>query len=681
LKKFLAKFKILTDNKMKKVFILFLAIFAFTYAQAQVTVTLGSALLQNPGTDVHLPVTVKGLNGLAGGIGVSAIELHLAYANTSVVYDTTLNFSALAPTAQWVYGANGVEYSTNWLEPAGGKLNFPDNTVLFEIVFQYSGGATELTFDTTRCLLTDSAFNIIPGVRYVNGQITPSQGSGESRWNGTGTWNTMANWSNGIPGDSTNAIIESGTTTVLSNAVCRSVTINQGSSVIISPDYSLTANSNYTNNGNLTMQSDADGTGSLLVRGSVSGTGVNDFKRYLDLGTENPHFVSSPVSGATATVFGANVAEKYLESSASWAALSASDLLETATGYRITGTAPASIDFRGVFNTGDVARANLSYNGTGAAETRGLNLLGNPYPSAIQWEQGNWSRNGLDYAVYAWDGYKYVSWNGSIGALTDGIIPAMQGFLVKSNAAGASITIPAGSRLHSTLPYYKESAAQADMISLRIESMTDANHYDKAFVQVLNGTTTGYDGNHDAWKLFGNSVYPQIFTVATDQSILSINTQPGFGAVPVEYLASVAGSYKITFGDFGSFNPSQPLFFEDKSTQTVINIRNSGEFVFTTDGTPQTGRFVLHFQEVGIKENAASIFSAWSNDNLIMITPKTGNSHIDLLEIYNLAGQIVFSAGNLDLPATIEQENLSMGLYIMKIKTQKGLFTQKLFVR
>lgn len=82
-----------------------------------------------------------------------------------------------------------------------------------------------------------------------------------------------------------------------------------------------------------------------------------------------------------------------------------------------------------------------------------------------------------------------------------------------------------------------------------------------------------------------------------------------------------------------------------------------------------------------MQENAASMFSAWSSDNLIRITPKTGNFHIDLLEIFNLAGQIVFSTGNLDLPATIEQENLTMGLYILRIKTQKGLFTQKLLVR
>jgi len=667
---------------MKKVLITFLSIFAFIVCQAQITVTVGSALLQNPGTDVHLPVTVKGLNGPAGGIGVTALELHIGYTNTSLVYDTTLNFSTLTPSPQWFFGANGIEYSTNWLEPTGIKLNIPDNTALFDVVFHYLGGATQLTFDTARCLVVDSAFNIVPGVHYVNGQVTPSLGSGESRWNGTGPWNTVANWSNGIPGDSTNSIIETGVVTVLSKAVCKSITINQGTIVNLSPDFSLTANKNYTNNGTLNLQSDTSGTGSLIVRGSVSGSGVNTFKRYLDLTSGFPNLVSSPVSGAKANIFGTNSVEKYTESSASWAVIPGTDNLESGLGYRISGSVSATFSFQGMFPVGDVTLGNLSFSGTSQSSSRGLNLLGNPYPSAIQWEQGNWGKTNLDGAVYIWDGYKYVSWNGSIGSLKDGIIPAMQGFFVKSNAAGASLTIPAGSRLHSTEPYYKDAEAISDVISMRLENTTDINHYDETFVHIFNGSTAGYDGNQDAWKLTGNNAYPQIYTTGSDQSKLSINTQPEFVSVPVEYTASTAGSYKISFGGIESFNAGQPLFFEDKTTRTVINLRNSGEYVFTSDGTQETGRFVLHFQEVGIDDHSGgAAFYAWSNGHEITVANKSGILHAGKFEIYNMTGQLVFSTGNLDLPATIQQDHLPIGLYIIKLNTREGVYTQKLLVR
>ena len=668
-------------NNMKKLLITIIALFIFITSQAQITVTVGSSLLQNPGTDVHLPVMVKGLNGQAGGTSITGLELHLSFTNTSLTYDTTLNFTATMPSTQWFFGANSVEYSTNWLEPSGNKLNIVDNTVLFNIVFHYLGGSTELVFDTARCLLVDSAFNIIPGVHYVNGIVTPSLGSGESKWNGTGTWNTSANWSNGIPGDSTNAIIESGEVTVLSSAVCKDITINQGTIVKLSPGFSLTVNNNYNNNGTLNLESVSTGTGSLIVRGTVSGSGVNSFSRFLNLGNSTPAVVSSPVTGANASVFGSNSIEKYIESTSSWTALTGSDNLETGAGYRISGTVDASVNFQGSFSTGDITRSNLSYTGSIQAESRGLNLVGNPYPSAIQWEQGNWTKTNLDYAVYVWSDYKYVSWNGSIGALTDGIIPAMQGFFVKSNAPGASVTVPAASRLHSSQPYYKDVDAAASVISMKLLNTADTNHFDEAFVQILSGSNTGFDGSHDAFKLAVNNAYPQIYTKASDQSMLSINTMPDFVSVPVEITASTAGSYKIVFTNLESFNTSQPLFFEDKTTNSVINIRNMGEFVFATDGGAQTGRFVLHFQEVGMNELPGALFTIWSDGQAIHLMPKTGYIHADRVEIYSLAGQLMFSTGGLDLPATIPSEHLTMGLYILRIKTQEGIYTRKLLVR
>jgi len=666
---------------MKKVLIIFIALITFLAGQAQITVTVGTALLQNPGTNVQLPVSVKGINGTVGGIGITGLELHMSYMNTSLVYDTTLNFSNLTPGAQWFYGANGNDYGTNWLEPNGISVNIPDNTVLFNISFHYLGGITELIFDSTRCLLIDSAYNIIPGVHYTNGRVTPSSGSTESRWNGTGTWNTVSDWSNGIPGDQTSAIIESGEPTVLSNALCKSIVINQGTGVNIAPDFSLTAESSFVNNGIMTVQSNETGTGSIIVNGTVSGTGVNNFQRFLDFNSNPGYFISSPVLAPTALIFGSHVVEQYAESSASWTALTQSDILESGEGYRISGSLPETFVFQGLFGVNDVSLNNLSYNATGSANTRGLNLLGNPYPSAIQLEQGNWSRTNLDKAVYVWDGYKYVSWNGSVGSLTNGIIPSMQGFFVKANGAGASITIPSGSRLVDTQHFYKSEEALSNVISMRLENIADTSHYDEAFVQISAGSSSGFDSQYDAYMIPGNSNYPHIFTKASDQNLLSINTQPAFVTVPVEFTTGSAGTYKITFGKIESFDANQTLYFEDKSTSTAINIRNTGVFVFSSDGSGETDRFALHFQEVGINDHTQTDFFTWNTGHTIHISAKTGVHTIDHMDLFNLTGQCVLSTGNLNLPATIHQDNLCDGLYILKMTTREGIFTQKIVIR
>jgi hypothetical protein len=280
-----------------------------------------------------------------------------------------------------------------------------------------------------------------------------------------------------------------------------------------------------------------------------------------------------------------------------------------------------------------------------------------------------------------WNGYKYITWNGSIGALKDGIIPAMQGFFIKSNATGGSITIPAGSRMHSSRPYYKSVEAVSDWLSMKIESMTDTSHFDEAFVHVLGGSTPGFDSSQDAWKLAGSLDYPQIYTMAPDQSILSINTQPEYTSVPIAVQTPVAGSYKITFGGIGSFNGSQPLFFEDKASQSVINLRNNGSYVFASSGGLETGNFILHFEETGIREHAGNGFLAWSSGSVIHVDARAQGLNIEQLEIYNLTGRIVCTINNPLLPVVIPQTNMPTGLYLIKVKTREGVYTQKLLVK
>ena len=667
---------------MKKVLLLaFIAFLCFSL-RAQVTVTVGSALLQNPGTDLHIPVTVSGLNAATGGIGVTGIELHISYDSIVLEYDTTLNFNVLTPVSQWFFWGNGIEYATNWLEPTGNKLNIPDNTVLFDVVFHYVGGSTQLKFDTVTCLILDSVYNNIPGVEYINGVVTQGIGANESRWNGVGVWNTPANWSNGIPGDSTTAIIETGSVTLNNNASCKSLTIMASTSLNISPNYSLTINGNMSNTGSFILESDQTGTGSLIVRGSSSGTGTNTFQQYLNFSANQQHFVSSPAAGALASVFGSSTAEKYLENTATWSALLPSETLSTGAGYKVSGAATTTVAFQGSFATGNVLLSNLSYTASQSQDLKGLNLVGNPYPSAIKWDQGNWDKTNLDKAIYTWDGYKYVSWNGLIGDIMDGIIPAMQGFYVKSHATGGALTIPSTSRLHSNQSYYKTKEVVENVMVLEVKNNLDTSHFDNAFVHIFGGSTTGFDGENDAYKLFGLDDFPQIYTVATDQSALSINTQPEFGSLPVIVKPNGAGSYKIRFKNIETFNPDQALFFEDKNTSVSFNIRNLSEYFFSSDGTLETGRFILHFQPVGLNDlTDADLLTIYSHNHTIYFQSNNFLTSINRIDLYDLTGQCLFTAKNLVVPGEIQPFHLNAGLYLVKVLIGESVVTKKLFIK
>jgi hypothetical protein len=618
------------------------------------------------------------LDGSTGGTQVSAIELYISYSNSNLTYDTTLNFSELAPSAQWYFSGNGIEYATNWIEPNLGVISFPDNTVLFDVVFNYLGGTTELDFNETKCLFLDSNYEIIPNVQYFNGQVTPSQGSNASRWNGTGEWTTSENWSNGIPGESTEAIIESGEVNILSNANCNSLTINTGSITNINPNKSLTVNNNFTNNGSFRIKSDEAGSGYFICLGSTDGTGMNNIEQYLGFSNSPQYWVASPVNNATASVFGNNILEKYLENSASWSALSPNDNLEDATGYRTSGYNDTTFTFTGNLHNEDITMDNLSYENSQDYSLKGLNMIGNPYPCSVSWNTGSWTKNNIDQAIYTWDGYKYISWNGITGSLTNGIVPAMQGFMVKVNASNSSITIPKDAKIINS---DKNDEEVPNLIVMKLENTTDCTHFDEAYVNINSSSTNNFDSQYDAFKYFGMSEYPQIYTKSDDGLNLSINTIPENKSVPVEFKIGNAGSYKISFSNIETFDANQPLFFQDTKTNTVVNIRNTNSFIFVSDGSQENGRLVLHFQTLGIDDEYNKTFSAWIAGHDLYISSENNSNEINSIELYNVSGQLVYSRSKIQTPGKVQLNNTLNGIYILRIFSRDNVYSQKLVIR
>jgi len=90
---------------------------------------------------------------------------------------------------------------------------------------------------------------------------------------------------------------------------------------------------------------------------------------------------------------------------------------------------------------------NLSYTSTGSSADDGWNLVGNPYPTTINWDAGRgWIRQNMDQAFYVWSDSEnngngaYLTWNTlGMGTKGDGLIAPWQGFWVKANAASPQV--------------------------------------------------------------------------------------------------------------------------------------------------------------------------------------------------------------------------------------------------
>ncbi|MBK6964157.1 MAG: hypothetical protein IPH20_09465 [Bacteroidales bacterium] len=660
---------------MKKTILMIIVAFSMSYARAQVTVALGSALEVESGTKVSIPLTVTGLDAANGGIPIIAAEFHVFYSNLNAEYDTTSNFSGITPASEWSFGSSGTEYGTSWIDDNLLPVSFPDGTVLFEIVFDYFGGIANLDLDSVRCYLVDANTTNIPVAIVIDGVITPSAGSEQSVWNGDGDWNTSENWSNGVPGLNTIAVIASGNLQILSNANCKSLLVNNGSIVRVMPGFAFTVSEGIENNGSFIVESDESGTGSVISNGNTSGTGSYTTEQYVDFSSKEAHLVSSPLNNLSPAIFN--------ESTAVWQNLSESDMLQNAGGVRISSSvAPVTMVYNGPFNSQSVS-ANLSYTSSNDLEFRGLNLMGNPFPSSLVADLSLWTKTGSSNSVYVWDGYKFRYWNGKTGNLADGLIPAMQGFFVRADQSGASIEIPGTARVHSNAEFYKESNLDVqNQLIFRFEKKDDPDHFDEAYIHVFEGSVNNYSSESDVIKLMGNPDYPQVFSKSADNITLAVNTQPGTdNSIPITLKAGNSGEYKLTVSGIETVNNEIPLYLEDtQDAASIWNIRITPSISFNlTENEITNNRYVLHFKSVGIDELPADYFKVYASNGFIHIESER-QRFIEQTELYSVAGSLLGSFDNITTPSVIRAEECSGGIAILKIRTAEGIFTKKVLL-
>ncbi len=272
------------------------------------------------------------------------------------------------------------------------------------------------------------------------------------------------NWTNnGTFTHTGGTLVFNGTTQTLegtSSALFNNITISSGSTTTILTTGQtlagiLLSNGTINADGNLTLVSTVsqtaiiDGSGTGQVNGNII------MQRYLPSGFGYKYF-SSPFQGANVSQFGDDInlgasfppLFRYDENRMSggnpasgWIKYAYPDsLLRTMRGYAVNFGAsalPDTADITGVVNNGSLTLTLYNHNNP---YTLGFNLVGNPYPSPINWDAASgWTKTNIDDALYYFkasttDQYggtysTYINKVSSDGLATN-IIPSMQGFFV-----------------------------------------------------------------------------------------------------------------------------------------------------------------------------------------------------------------------------------------------------------
>lgn len=252
---------------------------------------------------------------------------------------------------------------------------------------------------------------------------------------------------------------------------------------------------------------------------------------------------------------------------------------------------PKALQVAGTENSGAV---NPTINS--GADT--WSLVGNPYASTIDWD--NLTKTELTGTAYVYDHRipGYISWNGTTGDLTGGLIRPFQGFWVQntSGASSPSLTIEEADK-SSGGKLYKQSANTVPIIKLNAE-MEDLRN--SAFFSFTSDGKIGKD-NRDALKLepLDHADYLRLATEA-DGELLDINNMPlnlneevevplsvtAFKAIDGGYSKN-GGEIKLTWPKLANIPEGWSLSLVDYTTGGRVDLKATKSYTFTIEGSKQ----------------------------------------------------------------------------------------------
>ncbi|WP_371539978.1 PA14 domain-containing protein [Flavobacterium sp. Arc3] len=384
----------------------------------------------------------------------------------------------------------------------------------------------------------------------------------------------------------------------------------------------------------------------------------------------------------------------------SWVNANANTIMDTGKGYIVrgagtwfdTGNITLTANFIGAPNNGEKVVTIV-----GAGKN---NLIGNPYPSAIDGEAfltANIDVSGgttdfLEGALYFWthksaiqlasgiapekagsgtyaytsDDYSPFTKVGGTNSVT-GYIAAGQSFFARGSTTGGQAKFVNSMRLDGD-KILDNSGFLKSVSTSKSEKVTTTTKIEKsriwlnltntqgAFKQVLLGYMTGatnsYDRGYDALSFNGNSFIN--FYSINNSSLLTIQGRAlpiqENDAVPLGYSSTIAGDFSISIDKTDGALSTMAVYLEDRLTDTTHDLKK-GAYTFTTETGTFNERFVLSYvDKVTLATNDFEVL-----ENQVVITSKNNeikiNASIDYIDkvfVYDVTGKQIFLKSKID---------------------------------
>ena len=428
--------------------------------------------------------------------------------------------------------------------------------------------------------------------------------------------------------------------------------------------------------------------------------------------TFNAAYNTSPTPGTTVpfpTVFGYNqdriatVTSNFSAFDKGWfSPAGAGDPMVVGKGYTVNAPNSALVDFVGSLNNGAVPSGTLN---RGTDPAAGWHLLGNPYPSPIDWSTVTAAqRPNMDAAIYVFE--SAGQYGGSYRASVNGvggnanspqpIVVSSQGYFVRVSAGQTSgaVNLDNSNRVTTFGPQPSFGRGTADTRPQVALTLQGASVADAAYVYFQAGATAGKDVEFDASKL-PNSHGLNLTSLAAGEA-LAINGLPVLGTatvlVPLNVAAPQAGSYALKADALANLAGTTVTLIDAlTSTRTVLAAGTS--YAFALASTTAAGRFSLEFRPTGALATTPAqalaaqtqLFPNPASASFRVQLPVLGSKTAVQATLLNALGQTVLrrslsAAAGQAIDAEFDVRALAAGVYTLRLDVAGTLVTRKVVV-
>ncbi|UII31639.1 T9SS type A sorting domain-containing protein [Fulvivirga ulvae] len=352
------------------------------------------------------------------------------------------------------------------------------------------------------------------------------------------------------------------------------------------------------------------------------------------------------------------------------------ETLETGRGYLayMWEDVQVSWDLVGNVNSGDID-LNITHTVSTPVnpDADGWNLIGNPYPSPVFWDNGSgWSKTDIAPVIYVPDNASglFRTWDADSqsGDLPNGVVALGQAFWVYAETTDASLTINENAKTALSGSFFRKGTNEWQELTI---SLTYDNFTDNSFIIIREDAKPGYEPGRDAPKLQGELFSVSVMENPGERKCVRFATDNSDGTWI--YIKAVnEGDYTLTMNSDNSFIEDQHLYLYDIYTGEKYSLSETKTINFTVDSNKESkgARFVLrkndHNQSV-VESPPVNVYPVPAAD-FINITAYAGvPTHVRIIDS---RGRVVYPEVRIDengdrISAVVDMSGLRSGIYLL----------------